>query len=84
MTVVDQHRLDQHHEVPPQTEAQIRGEVAGATWFQLASATSKAHHAVDDALRGHDHDVLLRALNRHAVLEHLLAEATDRLHPTRG
>ncbi|MDQ0375100.1 hypothetical protein [Cellulomonas humilata] len=78
MTVVDQHQAG-----PPQTEAQIRREVAGATWFQLASATSKAHHAVDDALRGHDDVALLQALNRHAVLERVLAEATDRLHPPR-
>jgi hypothetical protein len=79
MTVVDQ-----RHRVPPETEAQVRREVTGATWFQLASATSKAHHAVDDARRGHDDDALLRALDRHAVLERLLAEATDRLHPPRG
>ena len=79
MTVVDQHQA----RARPETEAQIRREVAGATWFQLASATSKAHHAVDDALRGHDDDALLRALDRHAVLERVLAEATDRLHPPR-
>jgi hypothetical protein len=76
MTVVDQ-----HHRVAPQTEARIRRELARATWFELASATSKAHHAVDDARRGHDDEALLRALDRHAVLERLLAEATDRLHP---
>ena len=78
MTVVDQ-----HHRVTPETEARVRREVAGATWFQLASATSKAHHAVDDALRGHDDDALRHALDRHTVLEHLLAEATDQLHPPR-
>ena len=79
MTVVDQ-----HHRVTPETEARVRREVSGATWFQLASATSKAHHAVDDALRGHDDLALQEALDRHTVLEHLLAEATDQLHPPRG
>ena len=79
MTVVDQ-----HHRVTPETEARVRREVAGATWFQLASATSKAHHAVDDALRGHDDEALLRAMDRHTVLERVLAEATDQLHPPRG
>jgi len=79
MTVVDQ-----HHRVTPETEARVRREVAGATWFQLASATSKAHHAVDDALRGHDDEALLRAMDRHTVLERVLAEATDHLHPPRG
>ena len=78
MTVVDQ-----HHRVSPETESRVRHELAGATWFQLASATSKAHHALDDALRGRDDDALLQALDRHTVLEHLLAEATDRLHAPR-
>ena len=71
MTVVDQ-----HHRVSPETEARVRRELAGATWFQLASATSKAHHAVDDALRGHDDDALIAAVDRHTVLERLLAEAS--------
>jgi len=72
---------DQHHRVDPVVEARLRHELAGATWFQLASATSQAHHALDDARRGHDHDAVLHALDRHTVLEHLLAEATEQLHP---
>ncbi|KQY24076.1 hypothetical protein ASD16_00425 [Cellulomonas sp. Root485] len=83
MTVIDQHH-DQYRSIAPETEAQVRREVAGASWFRLASATSQAHHAVDDARRGHDDDALLRALDRHAVLERLLAEATNRLHPPKG
>jgi hypothetical protein len=76
--------VDQHHRVAAETELRLRRELAGATWFQLASATSRAHHEVDQARRGHDDDALLRALDRHTVLERLLAEATDRLHPPRG
>ncbi|MBO3083372.1 hypothetical protein [Cellulomonas fengjieae] len=72
---------DQHHRVAPAVEAQLRHELAGATWFELASATSRAHHALDDTRRGHDDEAVLRALDRHTVLEHLLAEATERLHP---
>jgi hypothetical protein len=83
MTVIDQH-TDRYHAIPPETEAQVRREVAGASWFRLASATSQAHHAVDDARHAHDDEALLRALDRHAVLERLLAEATNRLHPPRG
>jgi len=79
MTVVDE-----HHRIAPETEAQVRREVGGASWFRLASITSQAHHAVDDARRGHDDDALRRALDRHAVLERMLAEATNRLHPPRG
>ncbi|KQS99358.1 hypothetical protein ASG23_08065 [Cellulomonas sp. Leaf395] len=82
--VEDMTVVDQHHRIEPETEAQVRREVAGASWFKLAAATSKAHHDVDDARRGHDDDALCRALDRHAVLERLLAEATDRLHPPRG
>jgi hypothetical protein len=78
MTVVDQ-----HHRVGPEVEARIRREVAGATWFQLAAATSSAHREVDEARRGHDDGTLLRAMDRHTVLERLLAEATEQLHPPR-
>jgi hypothetical protein len=72
--------LDQHHRVDLEVEDQVRRELAGATWFQLAAATSRAHHEVDTACRGHDGAALLRAVDRHAVLERLLAEATERLH----
>jgi hypothetical protein len=82
MTIVDQHQ-DHWHVIALETEAQIRREVADASWFRLASMTSQAHHAVDDARRSHDDEALLRALDRHAVLERLLAEATNRLHPPR-
>lgn len=82
--VEDMTVIDQHHHIAPEIEAQVRRELAGASWFRLASATSQAHHAVDDARRSHDDDALLRALDRHAVLERLLAEATNRLHPPRG
>jgi len=75
--------VDQHHRVPPEIETGVRREHAGATWFQLAAATSRAHHELDDARRGRDDDALRRALDRHTVLEQLLAEATERLHPPR-
>ncbi|NUU16289.1 hypothetical protein HP550_03365 [Cellulomonas humilata] len=75
--------VDQHHRVDPQVEARVRREVAGATWFQLAAATSRAHHEVDEARRGRDDDVLLRAVDRHTVLERVLAEATEQLHAPR-
>ncbi len=75
MTVVDH-----HHQVAPEVEARLRDEHAGATWFQLASATSQAHHALDAARRRHDEAAVQDALDRHTVLEQLLAEETERLH----
>ncbi|WP_315094662.1 hypothetical protein [uncultured Cellulomonas sp.] len=73
--------VEEHHRVAPEVEAGVRREHAGATWFQLASATSRAHHELDDARRGHDDHALRCALDRHTVLEQLLAEATEQLHP---
>ncbi|WP_028045209.1 hypothetical protein [Cellulomonas sp. URHE0023] len=76
MTVTD----GQLH-VDPELEAQVRREHAGATWFELASATAKAHRAYDEVRRQHDDAVTARARGRLHVLELLLAAETDRLHP---
>ena len=90
MTVIDQ-RTDRaysaygDHAIPAETEAQVRRDVAGASWFRLASITSQAHPRPGHARRAHGTEALLRALDRHAVLERLLAEAKpDRLHPPHG
>ena len=68
-------------QVDPVLEAQVRDEHAGATWFELASATAKAHREYDDVRRQHDDQVTARARGRLHVLELLLAAETDRLHP---
>jgi len=67
--------------VDPALEAQVRKEHAGATWFELASATAKAHRDYDEVRRQHDDEVTARARGRLHVLELLLAAETDRLHP---
>ena len=67
--------------VDPALEAQVRTEHEGATWFELASATAKAHRDYDEVRRQHDDDVTARARGRLHVLELLLAAETDRLHP---
>ncbi|WP_456844904.1 hypothetical protein [Cellulomonas sp. P5_C6] len=79
MTVVDQqHR---QHEVDPALEERVRRELAGAPWFRLAAATSRAHHEYDEALRRHDEAAAQLARDRHTVLERLLAdEAAHRHH----
>jgi hypothetical protein len=75
MTVVDQ-----HHEVAPAFEAQVRRELAGAPWFRLAAAASRAHHEYDEAVHRHDEAAARLARDRHAVLDRLLADEAARLH----
>lgn len=54
---------------------EVRAAYAGATWFELARATSEAHHAAEQhRVRGPEADVR-RA--RYAALRALLDEATD-------
>ncbi|WP_028050422.1 hypothetical protein [Cellulomonas sp. URHD0024] len=76
MTVTDvQLRVD------PEVERQVRAEHASATWFELASATAKAHREYDAVRRQHDDDATASARGRLHVLEVMLDEETQRLHP---
>ncbi|MEZ0448823.1 hypothetical protein [Cellulomonas sp. ICMP 17802] len=75
MTVVDQ-----HHQVDPALEAQVRRELAGAPWFELAAAASRAHHEYDEAVHHHDDARARVARDRHTVLERLLADEAARRH----
>ena len=76
MTVTDvQLRVD------PEVETRVRAEHAGATWFELASATAKAHHEYDAVRRHHDDTATALARGRLHVLELMLAAETERLHP---
>lgn len=72
---------DEQLQVDPELESQVRSAYAGATWFELASATAKAHHEYDALRRQHDHDVTDRARARLHVLELMLAAEGERLHP---
>jgi hypothetical protein len=76
MTVTDdQLRVD------PELEAQVRSQYGHATWFELASATAKAHHEYDTVRRQHDAAVTACARGRLHVLELMLAAQTEKLHP---
>ena len=70
-------------QVDPGLEAQVRAEHASATWFELASATAKAHHEYDEVRRQHDDDVTARARGRLHVLELMLAAETEQAPPAR-
>jgi hypothetical protein len=72
---------DMQLQVDPALEAQVRTEHARATWFELASATAKAHHEYDAVRREHDDHATSRARGRLHVLELMLAAETERLHP---
>lgn len=53
---------------------EVRAAYAGATWFELARATSQAHHAVEhEGSRGPGAD---ERLARYTALRRLLDEAT--------
>jgi hypothetical protein len=72
---------DEQLQVDPELEAHVRHLYAGATWFELASATAKAHHEYDSVRRQHDDGATNRARGRLHVLELLLAAEGARLHP---
>ncbi len=72
---------DEELQVDPELETQVRAEHAGATWFELASATARAHHEYDTVRRQHDDEVTSRARGRLHVLELMLAASTERHHP---
>ena len=68
-------------QVDPGLEALVRDEHARATWFELASATARAHREYDALRRQHDDDATAHARGRLHVLELMLCEETERLHP---
>jgi len=72
---------DEQLQVDPELEAQVRGAYAGASWFELASATAKTHRDYDAIRRQHDREATDRARARLHVLELMLNEEAERLHP---
>ncbi|MBD8057589.1 hypothetical protein IC607_01215 [Cellulomonas sp. JH27-2] len=70
------------HDVDPALAARVRQEFAHATWFTLAAATARAHHAVDALPSPYsprcDAAERRAAEDRQVVLEELLAEETAR------
>ncbi|WP_426593181.1 hypothetical protein ACPPVS_15780 [Cellulomonas sp. McL0617] len=68
-------------QVDPGLESQVRAEHEHASWFELASATAKAHHEYDEVRRQHDDAATARARGRLHVLELMLGAETARLHP---
>lgn len=71
---------DEQLQVDPALEAQVRVAYAGASWFELASATAKAHHEYDTVRRQHDQEATDRARGRLHVLELMLDAEGERLH----
>ena len=67
---------DDHLRVDPGLESAVRAEFAGATWFELASATAKAHHCYDEVRRQHDEAATAHARGRLHVLEVMLSAQT--------
>lgn len=56
----------------------VRAQYAEATWFELARATSDAHHRAAEAHRRRDAAVAAAEDERFRVLQELLGDATDR------
>jgi hypothetical protein len=72
------HRLVDPAPVDAERTEAIGAQYAGATWFELARATSDAHRRALDAHRAGDRERAALEDERFRVLQGLLGDATER------
>ncbi|GCE75960.1 hypothetical protein [Cellulomonas biazotea] len=77
MTQPDEHDLDR------EVLEALRAELAGASWFQVAATTARAHRDLEQSPAG---PARRAAERRYQALRHLLDSRTDDLcaHPVYG